>query len=146
MKKITKKQFLADVMHEIDMLKLHASDGEKDRLNFHIFNPKHQRQCIYGQTTGDCESERAHELMDACCKRQMNMSGGTDIGATDLSNKTFSGIAKFINGDYKGDTWQHGYRTYRYLSVLEAYINLTGAKNEQIIAYIKGETDTLKLQ
>lgn len=150
MKTITKKQFLADVMHEIDMLKLHATDEEKSRLDFNGFNPLYVRSCIYGQLTCDCTSKRAMALMNLACIRQMNCLKGS----RDFKDKEFSKIAKFINGPYDGKTWDgnkdaewgnHFFRQWSYISALEGYINLSGAKNKQIIAYIKGETNKLIL-
>lgn len=69
MRKITKKQFLSDVMHEIEMLKEHATLVEKERLDFKQFDPADIQCCIYGQLTGSCESNRAKELMDLSCIR-----------------------------------------------------------------------------
>lgn len=147
---ITKKQFLADVAKEVEALREHATDEEKERLDFYNFNPRTVRGCIYGQMTRDCESERAHELMNLSCVRQMNIKNGSKVGTTDLTDKTFTEIAHFVNGDYDEKTWDknsHGFltRTFAYLSALEGYINLKDAKNKNVIAYIKGETDKLVL-
>lgn len=146
--KITKKQFLADVMHEIEMLKKHATKKEKEALNFATFDPFYENNCIYGQLTGNCRSERSKKLMDLACKRVMNL----DNGANELLNQSFIKIVSKINGEYTGQTWiekyegdGYAYRNWSYLSALEGYINLSKAKNKQIIAYIKGEIDTLKL-
>jgi hypothetical protein len=147
MSRVTKKQFLADVMHEIELLRLNSTEAERANLNFSQFDPEKPSKCIYGQMTGDCESKRAKELMDISCKRVFNIVNGPNgNGATDLLNKTFSDIKHWINGDYKGQTWNgDGERTYRYLSALEGYINLNSAKNQDILHYIKGEIKTLSL-
>lgn len=143
MSKITKKQFLADVMHEIEMLKKHATPEEIGRLDFDEFVPQEYNACIYGQLTTDCRNGRAQELMDASCIRQMHT---TDEGVSDLEDRGFTEIKKFINGPYDHRTWQqYGGRNWEYLSALEGYINLKGAKNKEIIAYLKGEIPTITL-
>lgn len=142
MRKITKKQFLSDVMHEIEMLKEHATSVEKTKLNFNSFRPAYPCDCIYGQLTGYCGSQRAKELMDNCCIRQMHLENAV----ADVENSSFIDIKNMINGAYNGQTWDHERRRrYNYISVLEAFINLKDAKNAEIISYIKGETATLTL-
>jgi len=147
MSKITKKQFLADVMHEIDMLKKHATQAEVSRLDFHLFNPSDYNQCIYGQLTGDCRSLRAKDLMDVSCIRTFDLTGDTD--AVINENLTFAKAKASINGIYDGSPWTgdrgEANRSFYYLSALEGYIALKDAKNKEIIAYLKGETDTLTL-
>lgn len=139
--KITKKQFLSDVMHEINMLKQHATAKELSRLNFDAFNPGHSENCVYGQMTFDCESDRAKELMDVSCIRQMNLK----YGFADIDNCSFSEASNFINGQYDGNTWCGSMRNWSYLSALEGYINLKDSKNKEIIAYMRGESKTLTL-
>ncbi len=139
MSKITKKQFLADVMHEIEMLKKHATPEEIGRLDFGKFDPKIVYGCIYGQMTHNCSSPRAHALMDMSCIRQMNLPSG----AWNLSDMVFTKVVDMINGPYDKRTWSTSRRNWSYLSALEGYINLKGAKNKEIIAYLKGEIPTL---
>lgn len=143
MKKITKKQFLADVMHEINMLKLHATTIEKGKLDFYYFNPESPRNCIYGQITGDCRSSRAKQLIDTCCIRVI------DTTLRNVNKGSFDLIKDLINGEYTGQMWDStgSRKTWVHLSSLEGYIQLENTEvNRNIIAYIKGETDTLKLQ
>lgn len=148
MSKITKKQFLADVMHEIEMLKKHATPEEIARLDFEDFNPTTYNDCIYGQLTTDCRNNRAKELMDVACIRTFDLGDGEDnelIG----EGLSFAEAKVFINGNYDGSQWTGrrggAGRSFRYLSSLEGYISLKDAKNRQIIAYLKGEQPTLTL-
>jgi len=140
---ITKKEFLDDVMHEINMLKKHATKEEKENLDFLEFNPLYPTRCIYGQLTGNCANKRAKDLMDKSCIRVMSLEDGVD----ELRNKTFNKIKNKINGKYTQQTWEDvaDSRFYSHLSSLEGYIALKNAKNEQILQYIKGEIDTIKL-
>jgi len=146
-KKLTKRQqFLLDVMHEIDMLKKHATDAEKARLNFDWFDYTRPSQCIYGQLTGSCSNNRAKELMNASCIRVMHLGSR---GIHEISGEKITSPAFNVNGEYVGQTWggssMRPHRSYAYLSALEGYIATKGAKNKAIIEYIKGNTDKLKL-
>jgi hypothetical protein len=128
MKKITKKQFLADVRHEIEMLKTHTTDAEKSKLNIKDLVPRYRYSCIYGLISGDCNSKRAFELIDLCCIR--------------IVNNNESNILRDFNG-YDKTVFQKGRRFFDHLSILEAYMMIYEAKNENILAYIKGETSKL---
>ena len=142
MKKISKKDFLADVEHEIRSLKENASPEELYRLNLNSFDPRSQYSCIYGQMTGSCRSQRAKNLMDKSCVRVLHNITGVDS----ISKKQFKEVSDKINGSYEGQPWDYaGIRTYRYLSALEGYICLKGAKISNIISFLKGERDDLKL-
>jgi len=148
--KIPKEQFLSEVKHEIEQLKIHASNREKNNLDFRAFDPVVPTQCIYGQMTGACYSKRAKELMDLSCIRLMNIRLGY------LTDK-FDGYEdeKFLtNGKYQSnltwrdeelDSWGRYSRKFEHLSALEGYILLSDAKNRQIISYIKGEIESLEL-
>lgn len=144
MKKII-KNFLKDVEHEIDMLKQHATELEKERLNFLSFNAMNFDTCIYGQLTGNCSSLRAKDLMDLSCTRVLHLSdeGVDEIDGVELTDEKFN-----INGPYHGQTWKSKglkKRSYNYLSALEGYICTKNAKVENIIEYIKGKTEKLTL-
>ena len=101
--KISKEEFFKDVRHEIEMLRLHATDKEKENLNFFGFNPVRPRRCVYGQLTGDCQSKRAKELMDLACIRLMNFEKGVD---DDDTNFDYESSNFRINGSYEPTkTW-----------------------------------------
>jgi len=139
-----RQKFLLDVMHEIDMLKLHATDAEKAKLNFYEFDYDSPTRCIYGQLTGKCASPRAKELMGVACIRVMHLDKGiSSVANVEIDDEKFT-----INGEYTGQTWdgtKWSIRNYSYLSALEAYIATKDAKNADVIAYIKGEIETLEL-
>lgn len=139
------KRVLKDVTHEIEMLKKYATDEEKSFLEFGSFDPNNPNNCIYGQMTGDCESARAKELMDKACTTVMDLGteGVGQVVGVDIDSEEFS-----VNGKYTGQTWlreQAGYRDYRYVSVLEAYIATDGARVNHIMEYIRGEVNKLEL-
>jgi hypothetical protein len=142
-----RKQFLQDVMHEIQSLRDNATPEEKDELDFDTFDYEEPRRCIYGQLTGDCASLRAKELMDAGCIRVMDVQDGVDdIKEVDIEDEVFN-----INGKNRGQGWKcdrfskDWSRVYTHLSALEGYICTAGAKNKEIIDYIKGNINTLEL-
>lgn len=141
-------EFLKDVKHEVEMLKLHTTAEEKARLNINEFGAANFFRCIYGLLTGSCATIRAKELMDLACIRVMD----TTSGSLDVSNKNVSEIEKLVNGQYEGQTWgeydddtEIYVRKFKYLSVLEGYICTKNARVAEIISYIKGETQTLEL-
>ena len=138
---ITEDVFLSEVKHEIEQLKIHATEDEKNNLDFRAFDPYSAFYCIYGQMTGQCTTERAKELMDLSCLRVFKQNI--------LRNKrlNFSNVLEFLNGAYTGQDWINIYygRKLIYLSALEGFIALPEADNEAIIAYIKGETEILNL-
>lgn len=145
MKTITKGRFLADVMHEIDMLKKHATDKEKSNLNFFSFNPDSKYSCIYGQLTGSCVSWRAKKLMKLSCIRVFDRKPDTK-GEVLLISGNISDNLYLVNGSYNSQMWDGNNRDgFRYMSSVEGYILASDAKNAEIIAYIKGEQGELSL-
>lgn len=141
MSKITKKQFLLDVRHEIEALKKNATADEKARLDFKDFNPSNTRECFYGQLTGSCCSSRAKVLMDMSCIRVFGIEWDDVLFET----KSYKDFIPALNGAYNAQDWKGNDRALNYLSALEGYIYASDAKNKQIISYIKGETETLVL-
>jgi hypothetical protein len=145
-----KEDFLQDVIHEIEMLKKHATKREKDNLSYAFLNPSHASACIYGQMTGDCRTPRAHKLMQISCIRTFDLTGGKKDLTIGMHMKT---VLKYVNGPFASQGWGEQQlfnkkihrRDYHYLSALEGYIMLRRKNNEKIIQYIKGEIDTLKL-
>lgn len=137
---ISKEEFLADVRAEVEALKRHAFKTEIKRLNLSFFNPSSMYNCIYGQMTGSCKNNRAKKLMGLACKRVAHH------GAEKYEKAKFNKVSKYINGEYKAQMWlPNSGRNFDYLSLLETYILLKGAKPENIIKYLKGVVDELEL-
>lgn len=57
-----RSEFLKLVRKEIISLKKKATSEELCKLNFSTLAPSNTEKCIYGQMTGDCDSDRAREL------------------------------------------------------------------------------------
>lgn len=136
---VTKKQFLADVRHEIEMLKQNATESEIARLNINSLNANDINLCIYGQMTGDCTSLRAKDLMDKSCKRVFSRTFKIRTAIQ------LDALIPNVNGNYESQDWDIYGRELDYLSALEGYIYATDAKNAEIISYLKDETTTLTL-
>ena|SRR5688572_14020838 len=135
----TKKQFIEDVKTEARALRKHATKKELEKLDFESFNPKDEHQCVYGQMTGDCSSNRAHALIAECCIRLVD-------------NIVFGGncrrIGKAVNGTVESIHQLDAARKrglMKYLSQLEAYIQIPTAKNKNLIDYLKGNRNDLVL-
>lgn len=149
MKKISKKLFLVDVSIEVELLKIHATEEERQRLDEKDFNPDSVFYCIYGLLAGNCKTRRAKELMDLCCKRIMNLEK-YQLQEKPLRGSVYQDKIFQVNGEYTGETWKDEtrngyYRDFTYISVLEGYIFLKDAKSAHIIQYLRGEVPTLKL-
>ena len=131
------------VMHEIEMLKQHATDEEKNRLSMINFDPNHVTKCIYGMLTGDCGSMRARELMDLSC---IKMFKGDAYYFWKKTVKDIDDAVKY-DTDNLWEDWESGKgvnRSYRYLSALECYITMYLCDVPKIIDYIKGNINQLK--
>jgi len=115
-KKLTKKDFFAEVITEVEHLKKTATQEEIGKLDFGRLNAYMYHACIYGQMTGDCHSDRAVEL----------------------ANKKYEGIAE---EGYSFFQWSNSIysKVSNDISPLEVYITLKRAKNKSLIAYLKGE-------
>lgn len=152
-KHMKKQDFLSAVEHEVRSLKEHATESELKNLNFDTLNYDDMEQCIYGQMTGDCSSVRAKELMDKSC---IIVTNDKFVGANTIGGETYAELKTFINGKNEGQGWNDdggrkgtilfaGSRNFRHLSALEAYICLKEAKKKNIVNFLRGDVDTLKL-
>jgi hypothetical protein len=142
-----RKQFLKDVEHEILSLRQNATDKEKEGLDFRLFNPILPQKCIYGQMCGNCETDRARELMLLSCVRVMELGNG--VSSYIPSMEGIDDDYFVINGNNANLTWVKSngmlIRDYHHMSALEAYIQLPNSPNEHILKFIKGEVDELVL-
>jgi hypothetical protein len=59
-------QLKEDVRREAEALKVRATKEELGRLSIELLNPHHVSKCVYGLTTGACDSKRAIELISLC--------------------------------------------------------------------------------
>lgn len=118
----TKKQFIEDVKKEAMALRKHATKEELDRLDFYTLDPQSPTRCTYGQLSGDCDNDRASELIKACAP--------VLFAAHDFYAQYPLPIEKFL--------------TYRW-SPIEIYINRDYAKNKNLIDYLKGNRNDLVL-
>lgn len=135
-------QFIWEVINEAIALRKHATKEERGRLDFSKLRVMSQWECIYGQITGDCFSRRAAELIALCCTRYFHSGAvrhGNYMGQViDNANGTKKPI-DFIS------TRSGNALGYKYYSAIEAYITLPDAKNKNLIAYLRGEAETLNL-
>lgn len=114
-------QLKEDVKKEAEALRVNATAEELGRLDFDRLNPNSATRCIYGQMTHECDSPRATELITKCTKTYIEAA--SDIHRIKLNEK----FAEF--------RW----------SPIEFYILQDDARNANLIAYLRGETETLEL-
>ena len=114
-------QLKEDVRKEAEALRVHATKEELGRLDFKTLNPNDGTLCVYGQMTFECDSPRASELITKCTK--------TYIEAQSVLT------TMRLNAEFAEFRW----------SPIEFYILQENANNANIIAFLRGETETLEL-
>lgn len=116
--------YFNNVLKEIINLKKYATQEELDNLNINKLIPDLNDNCIYGQLTGNCFSERATRLIIKCC----------------TSSVSFDTIKSEETTKYK----PREDNRYTY-SFLEHCINTYCHNNTNIIAFLKSEINTITL-
>lgn len=121
---------------EARALRNHATQDEIDMLDFDELDPLDPDQCIYGQMTGNCYSDRAKELIELCCNRVYKSFHGSlpNIGAP-LNGSPIGKSRMCDDEELHSNT--------EYYSPIELYIS--GKDEERIaklIRFIQGEVDS----
>jgi hypothetical protein len=114
-------QLKEDVRKEAEALRVHATKEERERLDIETLDPSDIHLCVYGMCTGNCESKRASELIKKCAP-------------IFISSESYPDHMVAVT-EFKGYHW----------SPIEYYIGHPEAHNKKLIAYLRGETETLKL-
>lgn len=114
-------QLKEDVRKEAEALKVHATKEELGRLDFESLDPSHADHCVYGQMCGECWSDRAIGLIHLCTEKFLTDS---ILRCADEAEQ---------------------YEKYHTYSPIEAYLMQPSARNANLIAYLKGESETLEL-
>jgi hypothetical protein len=115
-------QLKEDVRKEAEALRVHATKEELSRLDFETMVPYLCDKCPYGQMTGEYDSGRATQLISMCAP--VFVKGDVQ------SFKLIETSASFIDFSW---------------SPIQYYIMGAEVKNKNLIAFIKGETETLEL-
>jgi len=119
------------VIDEARLLKETATKAELDRLSINVkhLNPDSPTKCIYGQMTGDCETQRATDLIKLCCQKVYEVKTRTHV------------ITKSVlNGSPKDKTRE------QFFSPIEVYIFVAQDKLDKLqnlLSYLKGKKETL---
>jgi hypothetical protein len=140
----TRKQFIQDVTKEAVALKKHATKDELKHLNPFRIDPNDERACIYGQITGNCKSKRACELVFKCCTRYFE-AGGSFNPTLGFSNAKQNVNGTSIEGVIDAEGLARDRVRMRHFSSIETYILLPSAKNKNLIDFLKGDRNDLKL-
>jgi hypothetical protein len=136
-------QLKEDVRKEAEALRVHATKEERERLDLKTLDPEHADLCYYGLMTGSCGSPSAHELISKCCVKLIN-NEGFDVDDSSLAGvevcapKTKRGLS-MVRSATEDITYL------KYISPIEAYIMLPEARNANLIAFLRDETDNLEL-
>jgi hypothetical protein len=121
------------VLNEARSLKKLITPEERYRLNIDNLDTQSASQCIYGQLTGNCHSERAVELIKASCSRVYHAPKGSHPRTSTKMNGSPKKTPREVAGYYK------------YWSPIEVWIDrdIPGF-NKQLVAYLKGEKRVLR--
>lgn len=140
----TFEQLKEDVRKEAEALRVHATKEERDRLEFTSLTPTNTYGCIYGQMTGNCYSQRASLLIHACCVRYFKHNVVPALFDTPSNMRR---IQEHVNGIVVDDFINERSlsKAESHFSAIEAYICLPEANNANLIAFLRGETETLTL-
>lgn len=137
---------LVDLTHvEAARLRKNATADELDHLDFESFNPGSDTDCIYGQMIGYCRRPRAVELIRKCATRivkVVNPDVGNGNGLDNVSCELAFGAKETFERRTKDKPF---WGEVNYFSPIETYIAQDGADNKQLIAYLRGEIETLDL-
>lgn len=126
MKKKTREEFIEEVRAEIEHIKTNAKKKEIAKLDFLHFSFCSPWRCIYGQMTGDCRSPRAKKLYP---KKYVYTGSSGAGGRIPFSKQSF--VEREDENNF---------------TPLEKYLYIVKTKtHENIIAYLKGEVETLEL-
>lgn len=144
MRTIKRKVLEPLVIAEATNIKRIALKRELKKLDFCGLVPDDHQNCIYGQMTGDCYNARAYELIRKSC---VNV-----IESESVDDKEFNGeLVDFNeqakqNGVEKPNKFDENFRLSFY-SPIEIFItrkrNKKNGNNAKLIAFLRGETDTL---
>lgn len=145
MENYTIEQFHEDVRAEATALKSMAMPEELAKLDMHLLDPQSPQECIYGLMTGDCMSPRASNLIFGCCKRYFKPSFEEDDMESVLRHANGVTIEGVIDGATLKENRGSGEWNIAHFSAVETYIMTEDANIENLIAFLKGETDTLEL-
>jgi hypothetical protein len=137
----TFEQLKEDVRKEAEALRVHATKEELEKLDFDDFDPSNEYHCIYGQMCNGCNTKRAAKLISLCAIKYFNHISPIALHGSDLLNEC---VAEDKHGMFVTQRSTPG-SAHSQWSAIEAYILLPEAKNANLIAFLKGETDNLEL-
>jgi len=119
------------VIEETKNLLVHATAEERGRLDFESLATHNTLNCIYGQMAISCYSPRATHLLNRCTfpySSNIVSSIDTDNDIDGPKN------THFIIGEQRGGLAY---------SPIEFYITTPNAQNATLIAFLRGERETL---
>ena len=114
------------VIAEAHALREHATQEERERLDFDNFRPLHREGCIYGQMCFDCRSERAMKLLSLCAVPFSDMLSTFAEPQDGFNSNQFS-----MDGAF---------------SPIEFYIARSNSNSATLIQFLRGERDSLTIQ
>lgn len=108
---------------EMQALKIHAKNDELCQLDLKYLDGGDPLLCIYGQMTGSCYSDRAHQLIKLC--------GQSYSGAVGCKTKPISGLEDPVIRDF---------------TALEFYVACDNANLASVVKFLHGEITEFELE
>lgn len=140
----TRKEVMHNlVKEEAKNLKKHADKKQLENLNFKFLDFDSPERCIYGQITGDCFSEEAHNLIQKCAKRVYKSNYNELNWESNISTCKLNGKPEIKKGLGRD-------RVELFYSPIEVFIaqdkNITNGNNEKLVNYLKGKITRLNFK
>lgn len=149
------KEFYKIVEEEVKLLRENINEEEVSNIGI-MFESGYTQSCVYGQITGHCSSNRSKYLMNKCVSywvsnssylddvRVGHMHSDYDVCFFEYRLSINSSLQDSSPYEFVEDVEDS--RNYYSYTPLEAYIMLYGSKDNEIIDYLKGDTNELNLE
>ncbi len=128
------------VIEEAINLKKYAKKEELDKLDYDNLDGDCAYKCIYGQMTGDCESNRAYNLIKKCAIKVYNVTSDEDRIETSVLNGKPKNLKNY------SDRLEH------YISPIERFLffykssqEVKSTKIQKLVKFLRDETKELVL-
>jgi hypothetical protein len=138
--RIGSKDYFTHVMKEVNYLRDSINEEERNNLDLKSLDVANTYKCFYGQLTGSCFSERATELI---------VGGKAKHSFTFINTNNFGQYEPTIVSKTPRYPIVHGSLLMNHIVETYTFLEHCGVHypefNEQIIKFLKKETNTLIL-
>lgn len=123
------EEFLAVVKQEAVLVKVSATQAQKDLINLDTFNPVYDEHCLFGQMTGSADSDRAKALLPKNVNLKFEVSQEESIKLPKLR--------------FGFDRLKFNSEGRLLMTHLEAFLMCDG-NGRELLRFVKGEIDSFE--